>query len=188
MTGLRAPARVPATVLILALAVLAAIVAALVNGPPPPAAQASSHSEAPLIGQDPRADNTDLYAFVSPDRPDSVTIASVPCAQNSYRSTARRIVLPVTVFGELVSSYVIKTAGPEVRETIDTLPALYCDAAWAIFGTSVVVALATVGAPAAGAVSTRMVLSLSVKLTPPAVLACAHPSGTLIVTRLEASV
>ena len=34
----------------------------------------SSHSEAPLIGQDPRADNTDLYAFVSPDGPDTVTI------------------------------------------------------------------------------------------------------------------
>ena len=37
-------------------------------------AQASSHREAPLISQDPVADNTDLYAFVSPDRPDSVTI------------------------------------------------------------------------------------------------------------------
>jgi hypothetical protein len=35
---------------------------------------ASSHREAPLIGQDPLADNTDLYAFVSPDRPDTVTI------------------------------------------------------------------------------------------------------------------
>jgi uncharacterized protein DUF4331 len=35
---------------------------------------ASSHREAPLISQDPMADNTDLYAFVSPDRPDSVTI------------------------------------------------------------------------------------------------------------------
>ena len=35
---------------------------------------ASSHREAPLIGNDPLADNTDLYAFVSPDRPDTVTI------------------------------------------------------------------------------------------------------------------
>src|SRR5262245_13179835 len=35
---------------------------------------ASSHREAPLISQDPTADNTDVYAFVSPDRPDSVTI------------------------------------------------------------------------------------------------------------------
>jgi hypothetical protein len=36
--------------------------------------RASSHREAPLISQDPMADNTDLYAFVSPDRPDTVTI------------------------------------------------------------------------------------------------------------------
>jgi hypothetical protein len=35
---------------------------------------ASSHREAPLIAQDPLADNTDVYAFVSPDRPDTVTI------------------------------------------------------------------------------------------------------------------
>src|SRR5438477_4312215 len=35
---------------------------------------ASSHREAPLISLDPAADNTDLYAFVSPDRPDTVTI------------------------------------------------------------------------------------------------------------------
>ncbi len=35
---------------------------------------ASSHREAPLISQDPLADNTDLYAFVSPDRPGYVTI------------------------------------------------------------------------------------------------------------------
>jgi len=36
--------------------------------------RASSHREAPLISQDPMADNTDLYAFVSPDRPNTVTI------------------------------------------------------------------------------------------------------------------
>jgi hypothetical protein len=35
---------------------------------------ASSHREAPLISKDPGADNTDLYAFVSPDKPDTVTI------------------------------------------------------------------------------------------------------------------
>jgi len=34
----------------------------------------SSHREAPGISQDPVADNTDLYAFVSPDRPNYVTI------------------------------------------------------------------------------------------------------------------
>ncbi|MEO8437911.1 MAG: DUF4331 domain-containing protein [Chloroflexota bacterium] len=35
---------------------------------------ASSHREAPLIAGDPAADNTDLYAFVSPDAPNSLTI------------------------------------------------------------------------------------------------------------------
>jgi uncharacterized protein DUF4331 len=34
----------------------------------------SSHREAPAISKDPVADNTDLYAFVSPDAPDTVTI------------------------------------------------------------------------------------------------------------------
>ena len=36
--------------------------------------QASSHREAPLIADDPLADNTDVYAFVSPDDPTTVTI------------------------------------------------------------------------------------------------------------------
>ncbi|HEX6291557.1 MAG TPA: DUF4331 domain-containing protein [Herpetosiphonaceae bacterium] len=35
---------------------------------------ASSHREAPLISNDPQADNTDVYAFVSPDRPDTATL------------------------------------------------------------------------------------------------------------------
>lgn len=34
----------------------------------------SSHREAPEIAKDPVADNTDLYAFVSPDKPDTVTL------------------------------------------------------------------------------------------------------------------
>ena len=38
------------------------------------AATASSHREAPLIANDPLADNTDLYAFRSPDNPNTVTI------------------------------------------------------------------------------------------------------------------
>ncbi len=37
---------------------------------------ASSHREAPLISLDPTADNTDVYAFVSQDRPDSVTFVA----------------------------------------------------------------------------------------------------------------
>lgn len=38
------------------------------------AAFASSHREAPLITEDPTMDNTDVYAFRSPDAPDTVTI------------------------------------------------------------------------------------------------------------------
>ena len=34
----------------------------------------SSHKEAPGISNDPAADNTDVYAFVSPDSPDTVTL------------------------------------------------------------------------------------------------------------------
>ena len=40
----------------------------------PTGLSASSHREAPLIAGDPRADNTDVYAFVSPDAPDTVTL------------------------------------------------------------------------------------------------------------------
>ena len=36
----------------------------------------SSHREAPAISKDPVADNTDTYAFVSPEDPDTVTIIS----------------------------------------------------------------------------------------------------------------
>ncbi len=37
-------------------------------------ASASSHREAPLISNDPLADNTDVYAFRSPDDPNTITI------------------------------------------------------------------------------------------------------------------
>jgi hypothetical protein len=51
-----------------------ALMLILTRAPGPSAAKASSHSEAPLISQDPRADNTDLYAFVSPDDTNTVTM------------------------------------------------------------------------------------------------------------------
>jgi hypothetical protein len=54
-------------------AVAAAVVAAAA-GLVPGVGNASSHREAPLISEDPKADNTDVYAFVSPDKPDSVTL------------------------------------------------------------------------------------------------------------------
>ncbi|HWN21001.1 MAG TPA: DUF4331 family protein, partial [Gaiellaceae bacterium] len=59
-----------AAVSVAALAALAAAVA----GSGPSAGTASSHREAPLIAEDPSADNTDLYAFRSPDKPGTVTI------------------------------------------------------------------------------------------------------------------
>ena len=52
---------------------LAALAAAVI-GSGPSAGTASSHREAPLIAEDPSADNTDLYAFRSPDKPGTVTI------------------------------------------------------------------------------------------------------------------
>lgn len=39
-----------------------------------PSASASSHREAPLIAGDPKVDNTDVWAFTSPDQPDTVTM------------------------------------------------------------------------------------------------------------------
>src|SRR6478752_8834582 len=42
----------------------------------PGLANASSHREAPLIAGDPRVDNTDVYAFVSKDAPDSVNLVA----------------------------------------------------------------------------------------------------------------
>ncbi len=51
--------------------VLAGTMAGLV-----PQASASSHREAPLIAGLPQLDNTDVYAFTSPDRPDTVTIVA----------------------------------------------------------------------------------------------------------------
>jgi hypothetical protein len=61
--------------LLLAGAVVAVAAAAAFTGVlGPGSAGASSHREAPLISDDPTADNTDLYAFVSPDAPGSVTL------------------------------------------------------------------------------------------------------------------
>ncbi|MQY38823.1 hypothetical protein SRB17_68370 [Streptomyces sp. RB17] len=53
-----------------------ALAAAGVAALGPGAASASSHREAPLISGTPQYDNTDLYAFVSPDRPDTTTIVA----------------------------------------------------------------------------------------------------------------
>jgi hypothetical protein len=60
--------------ILLLLAVSAASTFAVLRLGGPDSGQASSHREAPLIADDPVADSTDLYAFRSPDRPDTVTI------------------------------------------------------------------------------------------------------------------
>src|SRR5881275_1227745 len=62
---------------IIAAASLAAGVAiGPLGGLGPVASHASSHREAPLTAADPQIDSTDLYAFVSPDAPDTVTLIS----------------------------------------------------------------------------------------------------------------
>ncbi|MFF1452480.1 DUF4331 domain-containing protein [Streptomyces sp. NPDC058274] len=52
------------------------LAAAGVTALEPGAAAASSHREAPLISGQPQYDNTDVYAFVSPDKPDTTTIVA----------------------------------------------------------------------------------------------------------------
>jgi len=58
---------------------------------------ASSHREAPLIANDPLADNTDLYAFRSPDNPEMITIianyipAELPYGGPNYYSFGKNI-------------------------------------------------------------------------------------------------
>ncbi len=66
--------RILLTLATLGLLSLSLLGSGFINLPKTPVAQASSHREAPLISQDPLADNTDVYAFISPDRPNTVTI------------------------------------------------------------------------------------------------------------------
>ena len=58
--------------------VLLAVVAAAALGLTlaPLTASASSHREAPLIAEDPLADNTDLYTFQAPDNPNNVVLVA----------------------------------------------------------------------------------------------------------------
>ena len=52
------------------------LAAATVLGAATGPATASSHREAPLTSADPTIDNTDVYAFVSPDKPDTVSLVA----------------------------------------------------------------------------------------------------------------
>jgi hypothetical protein len=56
-----------------ALGALGLVLAGALTALGPGTSVASSHREAPLIAADPAVDNTDLYAFVSPERPDYVS-------------------------------------------------------------------------------------------------------------------
>ncbi|MFD7431124.1 DUF4331 domain-containing protein [Streptomyces sp. NPDC059818] len=55
---------------------LALVSAMALTGLAPGISSASSHREAPLTSGDPKADNTDVYAFTSPDKPDTVTLVA----------------------------------------------------------------------------------------------------------------
>ena len=76
MTALSSNGRGVSRLAALACVALAAgaLVASGVTGLEPGTARASSHREAPLISGQPQYDNTDVYAFVSPDKPDTTTI------------------------------------------------------------------------------------------------------------------
>ena len=72
VTGRRTRRRVAASLATAGLVVAATALAGFLPG----AASASSHREAPLIAADPPVDNTDTYAFVSPDKSDTVTLVA----------------------------------------------------------------------------------------------------------------
>ncbi|MET7620933.1 DUF4331 domain-containing protein [Streptomyces sp. NPDC005408] len=78
MTAMSSSGRGPTRLAALTCVALAAgaLVASGVTGVEPGTARASSHREAPLISGQPQYDNTDLYAFVSPDKPDTTTIVA----------------------------------------------------------------------------------------------------------------
>ena len=71
---------------------------------------ASSHREAPLIANDPLADNTDLYAFRSPDDPNTVTIiacyipAELPFGGPNYASFGENIRYEVHIDNDVTTS------------------------------------------------------------------------------------
>ncbi|MCB9230125.1 MAG: DUF4331 domain-containing protein [Bacteroidia bacterium] len=72
--------------------------------------QASSHREAPLIANDPLADNTDLYVFRSPDDTNMVTIianyipAEVPFGGPNYHSFGENIRYEIHIDNDVTTS------------------------------------------------------------------------------------
>ena len=68
---LQRPSRRPLLGVVAALAATACVASLA-----PTVTQASSHREAPLVAGEPQLDNTDVYAFVSPDAPNTVTMVA----------------------------------------------------------------------------------------------------------------
>jgi hypothetical protein len=72
-------------------------------------AEASSHREAPLIANDPLADNTDLYAFRSPDDTNTITIianyvpAQLPQGGPNYASFGENVRYEIHIENDGVS-------------------------------------------------------------------------------------
>ncbi len=68
--------RIPMRMTVISAVITVLCCAMLLTGLPSstPTVKASSHREAPLIIRDPLADNTDVYFFVSPDRPEMATV------------------------------------------------------------------------------------------------------------------
>ena len=74
---------------------------------------ASSHREAPLIANDPLADNTDLYVFRSPDDPSKITIIA-----NYILDNYRRVVQTITSLAKISVMKFILITTLTLRETI----------------------------------------------------------------------
>ncbi len=70
---------------------------------------ASSHREAPLISNDPLADNTDLYVFRSPDNPNTVTIlanyipAELPYGGPNYHTFGENVRYEIHIDNDLAT-------------------------------------------------------------------------------------
>jgi hypothetical protein len=86
----------------------------------------------------------------------------------------------VTGFGSLLAWYSISTVGPAGSDAVLTLFSWKARVAALRAGTSVDLAVATVGAAVAGCQLTTTVLSLSVNVTEVFVVDRAQPSGTEI--------
>jgi hypothetical protein len=72
LSWFRATPRAPAIRVAVVVSLAACVLLTLASVP----AVASSHREAPLTSADPQIDGTDVYAFVSPDKPSTVTLIS----------------------------------------------------------------------------------------------------------------